>query len=125
MKGIKVGIFGLAPKLDGLVDSKNYGKVTYLDPIQTANEMARTLREKERCDVVICISHLGWTESGMGDQEMISHSRGIDLVLGGHSHSYFKQLRYVTDLDGREVPVDQNGKSGIYVGKIKLTLGRH
>lgn len=46
-------------------------------------------------------------------------------MLGGHSHSYFKQLRYVTDLDGREVPVDQNGKSGIYVGKIKLTLGRH
>ena len=63
VKGIKVGIFGLAPKLDGLVDSKNYGEVTYLDPIQTANDMARTLREQERCDVVICISHLGWTES--------------------------------------------------------------
>lgn len=124
VKGIKVGIFGLAPKLDGLVDSKNYGEVEYLDPIQTANDMARTLREKERCEVVICISHLGWTESGVGDQEMISHSRGIDLVLGGHTHSYFKQLRYVTDLDGREVPVDQNGKSGIYVGKIKLTLSR-
>ena len=55
---------------------------------------------------------------------MISRSRGIDLVLGGHSHTYFQTLRYVKDLDGREVPVDQNGKHGIYVGKIDLQVKR-
>lgn len=124
VKGVKVGVFGLDPKLDGLVDAKNYGQVTYLDPVATANEMATTLRHKEHCDVVICLSHLGWTNNGVGDQEVISRSRGIDLVLGGHSHTYFQTLRYVKDLDGREVPVDQNGKHGIYVGKIELQVKR-
>ena len=124
VKGVKVGVFGLDPKLDGLVDAKNYGQVAYLDPVATANEMVATLRHKEHCDVVICLSHLGWTSNGVGDQEVISHSRGIDLVLGGHSHTYFKTLRYVKDLDGREVPVDQNGKHGIYVGKIELQVTR-
>ena len=74
--------------------------------------------------MVICLSHLGWTNNGVGDQEVISRSRGIDLVLGGHSHTYFQTLRYVKDLDGREVPVDQNGKHGIYVGKIELQVKR-
>ena len=124
VKGVKVGVFGLDPNLDGLVDAKNYGQVAYLDPVATANEMVATLRHKEHCDVVICLSHLGWTNNGVGDQEVISHSRGIDLVLGGHSHTYFKTLRYVKDLDGREVPVDQNGKHGIYVGKIELQVTR-
>ena len=58
----------------------------------------------------------------MGDQEVIRGTRGIDLVLGGHSHTYFQTLRYVKDLDGKLVPVDQNGKSGIYIGKMKLTF---
>ena len=124
VKGVKVGVFGLDPKLDGLVDAKNYGQVVYMDPVATANEMATTLRHKEHCDVVICLSHLGWTNNGVGDQEVISRSRGIDLVLGGHSHTYFQTLRYVKDLDGREVPVDQNGKHGIYVGKIELQVKR-
>lgn len=124
VKGVKVGVFGLDPKLDGLVDAKNYGLVVYMDPVATANEMATTLRHKEHCDVVICLSHLGWTNNGVGDQEVISRSRGIDLVLGGHSHTYFQTLRYVKDLDGREVPVDQNGKHGIYVGKIELQVKR-
>lgn len=124
VKGVKVGVFGLDPKLDGLVDAKNYGQVVYMDPVATANKMATTLRHKEHCDVVICLSHLGWTNNGVGDQEVISRSRGIDLVLGGHSHTYFQTLRYVKDLDGREVPVDQNGKHGIYVGKIELQVKR-
>ena len=58
----------------------------------------------------------------MGDQEVIRGTRGIDLVLGGHSHTYFQTLRYVKDLDGKLVPVDQNGKSGIYIGKMTLTF---
>lgn len=119
--GLKIGVFGLSPKLDGLVDHKNYRSTEYLDPVKTAQEMADILKKKH-CDLVICISHLGWEEKGMGDQEVIRNTRGIDLVLGGHSHTYFKQLRYVNNLDGKPVPDDQNGKSGIYIGKMNLTL---
>jgi 5'-nucleotidase len=119
--GLKIGVFGLSPQLDGLVDHKNYRSTEYLDPVKTAQEMADILKKK-RCDLVICISHLGWEEKGMGDQEVIRNTRGIDLVLGGHSHTYFKQLRYVNNLDGKPVPDDQNGKSGIYIGKMDLTL---
>lgn len=119
--GLKIGVFGLSPKLDGLVDHKNYRSTEYLDPVKTAQETADLLKKKH-CDLVVCISHLGWEEKGMGDQEVISHTRGIDLVLGGHSHTYFRQLRYVDNLDGKPVPDDQNGKSGIYIGKMKITL---
>ncbi len=119
--GLKIGVFGLSPRLDGLVDHKNYRSTEYLDPVKTAQEMADLLKKKH-CDLVVCISHLGWEEKGMGDQEVISHTRGIDLVLGGHSHTYFRQLRYVDNLDGKPVADDQNGKSGIYIGKMILTL---
>ena len=119
--GLKIGVFGLSPRLDGLVDHKNYRSTEYLDPVKTAQETADLLKKKH-CELVVCISHLGWEEKGMGDQEVISHTRGIDLVLGGHSHTYFRQLRYVDNLDGKPVPDDQNGKSGIYIGKMKITL---
>lgn len=119
--GVKIGVFGLSPELDGLVDRKNYEATQYLDPVVTAQAMADELHKK-KCDVVICLSHLGWNESGMGDQEMISKTRGIDLVLGGHSHTYFEKLRYVKNLDGKPIPVDQNGKHGIFLGKMKLSF---
>lgn len=118
-KGLKIGVFGLGTELDGMVDKKNYEQTVYLDPVKTAQEMADLLRQK-KCDVVICLSHLGWEEKGMGDQEMIRRTRGIDLVLGGHSHTYMKELENVNNLDGKPVPVDQNGKHGIFVGKMRL-----
>lgn len=121
-KGVRIGVFGLGPKLEGLVDKKNYGATRYIDPVQTALETAKTLKEKKHCDVIICISHLGW--GAEGDIAMIQGSRYIDLVLGGHSHSRFIELQHVNDLDGKDVSVDQNGKSAIYVGKIVIELGR-
>ena len=86
--------------------------------------MAEFLKKKEKCDVIICLSHLGWDVDGDDDTEMIPGSRYIDLVLGGHSHTYFKDLQYVNDLDGKPVPVDQNGKSAIWVGKMVLDLSK-
>ena len=81
------------------------------------------LKKQQKCDVVICISHLGWNSNrGEDDQYMISGSRNIDLVLGGHTHSYFQQLEYENNMDGKRVPVDQNGKHAIFVGKIMMTL---
>lgn len=121
-KGVRIGIFGLSPKLDGLVMASTCAGVRYSDPIKTANAVADKLKNEEKCDVVICLSHLGWDEAGLNDMEMMSKTRNIDLVLGGHSHSYFKTLNHVRNLDGKDVPNDQNGKHGIFVGKITLSL---
>ncbi len=121
-KGVRIGIFGLSPKLDGLVMASTCAGVRYSDPIKTANAVADKLKNEEKCDVVICLSHLGWDEAGLNDMEMIAKTRNIDLVLGGHSHSYFKTLNHVRNLDGKDVPNDQNGKHGIFVGKITLSL---
>lgn len=122
-KGIKIGVFALDPKMEGLVFAKNCQGIKYLDPIKVANEMAFKLKHKEKCDLVICVSHLGWEPiTQMGDPMMISHSRNIDLVLGGHSHSYFLKPQVVKDADGKDVPVDQNGKHAIFVGKLVLNM---
>jgi 5'-nucleotidase len=124
-KGIKIGVFALDPELEGLVSTQNCVGVRYLDPIATAQEMVQLLRNKKKCDLVICISHMGWEgKQTITDEQIINQTRGIDLVLGGHSHTYFKQLEYATDLDGRQVPVDQNGKHAIYVGKLQLQFGK-
>ena len=122
--GLKIGVFGIDPKLEGLVLTKMYKTVKYLDPAETALKMATMLKKKMKCDVVICISHLGWGIGGDDDQRMIEGSRNIDLVLGGHSHTCFEKLRYANNLDGQPVPVNQNGKNAIYVGKIVLKVGK-
>ena len=121
--GVKIGVFGLSPKLKGLVSDKNCIGVKYLDPAQVALETATMLKQKEKCDMVICISHLGWNSNrGEDDQYMIQGSRNIDLVLGGHTHTYFRQLEYENNMDGRPVPVDQNGKAACFIGRLVVDL---
>ena len=120
--GLKIGVFGLSPKMKGLVADKNCEGVKYLDPIATARKTAEVLKKKEKCDVVICVSHMGWADGKDYDANVIQGSRYIDLVLGGHTHTYMKHLEYVKDLDGHDVPVDQNGKHAIYVGRIVMNL---
>lgn len=120
--GVKIGVFGLAPQLEGLVDKHTCEGVKYIDPVAKGLEIATFLKKKKKCDMVICISHLGWDTDLDDDIEMIRGSKYIDLVLGGHSHTYFTELRYEKDLDGRQVPVDQNGKHGIWIGKMIVDL---
>lgn len=123
--GLKIGLFGLSPQLEGLVDLSKCEGVTYLDPIEVGNRVAAELKHDKKCDVVICVSHLGWLRPDeMGDQKLLASSKDIDLVLGGHSHSYFKALRYVNNADGKAVPVDQNGKNAMYVGKLTLSFDK-
>lgn len=123
--GLKIGLFGLSPQLEGLVDLSKCKGVTYLDPIEVGNRVAAELKHDKRCDVVICVSHLGWLRPDeMGDQKVLASSKDIDLVLGGHSHSYFKALRYVNNANGKAVPVDQNGKNAMYVGKLTLSFDK-
>lgn len=120
--GMKIGVFGLAPEMKGLVSDKNCVGVKFLDPVTKAQEMADILKNKQKCDLVVCISHLGWGTSGVNDQVMMSKTRNLDIVLGGHSHTFFKTLRYVKNLDGISVPNDQNGKSGIFVGRLLVDM---
>ncbi len=119
-KGIRIGVFGVGPKLRGLVDETKCVGVGYSDPVRAAREVVGTLRDKEKCDVVICLSHLGWDNIGLNDQQFLQQMEGIDLVLGGHSHTYMERMEHVTDAAGRTVPVDQNGKHGIFVGRIVM-----
>lgn len=116
--GVKIGIFGVSPQLDGLVMAQSCKGVKYNDPVKAANDVARLLKENEKCDLVICLSHLGWDLIGTDDTEMMPQTRNIDIVLGGHSHSYFTEMKNIKNLDGKDVPNDQNGKHGIFVGKI-------
>lgn len=122
--GLKIGVFGVSPRLEGLVAADNYRGVAYLDPVETARSTAETLKRKKHCDVIICLSHLGWKmmPADEDDSLMVSGARYIDLVLGGHSHSYFEKLEYATDADGHRVPVDQNGKHGAFVGRIEMLI---
>ena len=121
--GLKIGVFAVNPKMKGLVSDKNCPGVKYLDPAKVALETATMLKQEKKCDMVICISHLGWNSGrGEDDQYMIRGSRNIDLVLGGHTHTYMEELQYENNLDGKPVPVDQNGKAAIFVGRIVVDL---
>ena len=121
--GVKIGVFGLSPKLEGLVASKNCVGVKYMDPAEVALKTATMLKKEKKCDIVICISHLGWNSNrNEDDQYMIHNSRDIDLVLGGHTHTYFQKLEYENNLDGKPVPVDQNGKHAAFVGRMVVNL---
>jgi len=118
--GVKIGIFALCPPLEGLVSTKNYGPLKFLDASEKAQEMVDLLKNKKKCDVVICLSHLGWKTEEYPDNKVIQNTEGIDLILGGHSHTYLKTLGYENDKSGRRVPVDHEGKHGVFVGKVTL-----
>ena len=120
--GVKIGVFALSPALKGLVFDGNCQGITYLDPAETAQKYVNLLRKQEKCDVVICISHLGWKESEYTDEMLLKGIESCDLVLGGHTHTYMKQLEYAPDKTGKLIPVDQNGKHGAFIGKLLLNL---
>ena len=120
--GVKIGIFALAPPLKGLVFDGNCEGITYLDPAETGQKYIDILRKQEKCDLVICISHLGWERSEYPDEKFLSLTEGCDLVLGGHTHTYMEKLEYAPDKNGKPIPVDQNGKHGVFIGKLILDL---
>lgn len=125
-EGLKIGVFGLSPKLEGLVQADKCAGITYKDPVATAQEVVMQLREKEGCDVVICLSHLGILKGGDPafeyDNGLVSKTTGIDLVLGGHTHTLMDKPQFLLNAAGHEVPVMHSGSKGMYVGEVKLTL---
>ena len=122
--GLKVGIFGLGCDPKGLISDKNFLPARYLDPYPVAQVMADSLHALG-CDVIVCLSHLGTygkAPEDVCDVSMVQHTRGIDVVIGGHTHKVYDHLR-VANLDGDSIPVAQMGKSGTYLGKIVLNIG--
>ena len=122
--GLKIGVFALCPKLEGLVFTKNYGPLTYQNPSEVAQKMIDLLKTQKKCDLVICLSHLGWQITDFPCDRVIRETTGLDLMLDGHSHTYLQELEYVTDKSGRQVPVDQNGKHAAFVGKLTLNFSK-
>lgn len=120
--GIKVGVFGLGIQLAGLVDTKNYKETVYLDPLETAQEMSRILKQQHKCDLVICLSHLGYqyqTEPDkISDLKLAAHSKDIDLIIGGHTHTFLEKPSIVKNLDQTEVLINQVGCYGLNLGRI-------
>ena len=123
--GIKVGVFGLGIKLDGLVPKALYGSTNYLDPIERGNETARRLREDEKCDLVICLSHLGYryrSDDEVDDIDLASNSRHIDVILGGHTHTFLNEPTVVPNEQGDPVIVNQVGFGGLRLGRLDVTF---
>lgn len=117
--GLKIGVFGLGAKPEGLIQANKCEGVVYEDPIEVSNEIAALLKKKG-CDVIVCLSHLGVYM----DENLVAKTRNIDVILGGHTHTFMKGPKTYLNMDGKEVPVMHTGKSGVRVGRLDLTLKR-
>lgn len=124
-ENIRIGIFGLGIELQGLVDEKCYGKTIYKNPLDTANLMAKNLKENEKCNIVICLSHLGYRYDGskkVSDAVLAEQSDNIDLILGRHTHTFLDEPVAFKNLSGRKVLVAQTGFGGIRLGRIDFLI---
>ncbi len=120
--GIKIGVFGLGIKLKGLVHPKMYKETKYLDPIEISQDMSRILKEDENCDLVICLSHLGYynqrNPKNMSDLNLAKATKNIDLIIGGHTHTFLPKPTIVKNSDNQKVLVNQVGCYGLNLGRI-------
>lgn len=120
--GIKIGVFGIGIELEGLVDKKSYKETVYQDPVEMAQEMTRILKKEEKCDLIICLSHLGYQykneENKISDLKLAAQTPDIDLIIGGHTHTFLDKPTIVKNLVGQEVLVNQVGCYGINLGRI-------
>lgn len=120
--GIKVGVFGLGIELTGLVDSKNYKETKYLNPVEIAQDLSRILKQEQKCDLVICLSHLGYKykdeQEKISDVKLATLTIDIDLIIGGHTHTFLDKPTVLKNSEGKEVIVNQAGCYGINMGRI-------
>jgi len=119
---IKIGIFGLGIELDGLVDPKNYKETNYLNPVEIAQDMSRLLKEEHKCDLVICLSHLGYNykinPAKISDLTLAPQTKNIDLIIGGHTHTFLKKPTLIKNSVNENMLINQVGWAGINVGRI-------
>lgn len=121
---IKIGIFGLGIELKGLVPDEAYGNTKYLEPIQIANSVAEKLKKREHCDMVICLSHLGYSYSfrKVSDMILAKETEHIDLIIGGHTHSFLDQPTVMNNKVGKEIVINQVGWAGIRLGRLDFSF---
>jgi len=120
--GIKIGVFGLGIQLEGLVDKKLYKETQYLDPIETSEEITKKLKFEEKCDLIVCLSHLGYKYKNdpnkVSDVVLAQKSSNIDVIIGGHTHTFLDKPVIEKNKDGIDVIINQVGCYGINLGKI-------
>ena len=120
--GVKIGIFGLGIQLEGLVDPKMYKETKYLDPLEIAQDMSRILKEDEQCDLIICLSHLGYfykrNPTKISDLNLAKNTKNIDLIIGGHNHTFLPKPTIVRNSVDKNVLVNQVGAYGVNLGRV-------
>ncbi len=124
---IKVGVTGVGIELNGLVPANLYGPTRYLDPIQHATEQANILKHDEKCDLVVCLSHLGYKYDSkkVSDIHLAQNSESIDLILGGHTHTFMDSPDTKRNKNGDPVMIHQVGWAGMRLGKIEVAFERN
>ena len=126
--GVRVGLFGLGISPTGLITPANFKGVTYQDPIVAAREVVGILREKERCTLVVGMSHLGYypqpKPGEVGDSQVAAQVDGIDFIASGHNHSFMEEPVSVKQPSGKETLIFQVGKSGIFLGRVDFKVSR-
>jgi 5'-nucleotidase len=124
-ENIRIGIFGLGIELQGLVDEKCFEKTIHKNPLDIANLIAKNLKENEKCDIIICLSHLGYRYEGskkVSDAVLAEQTVNIDLILGGHTHTFLDEPVAYKNLKGNKVLVAQSGFGGIRLGRIDFLI---
>lgn len=120
--GIKVGIFGVGIQLDGLVGKKQYGETVYTNPIDVAQHYSNFLKKDQKCDLVICLSHIGYDYKDepdkISDKILAANTENIDIILGGHTHTFLPEPQSFTNRQGKNVLVNQVGWAGLLLGRI-------
>lgn len=118
--GLKIGVFALGIELEGLVSKDLYKETKYLDPVEIAQEQTRILKQNLECDMVICLSHLGYSYKSdkIDDLKLAAQTKDINLIIGGHTHTFLEKPTIVDNLGGEKVLVNQVGWAGINVGRI-------
>jgi len=123
---VKIGIFGLGVELDGLVDKKLYKETIYNNPVDVAKDITKTLKEKEKCDLVICLSHLGFKYKNDPDKvcdiTLAKKTKNIDLIIGGHTHTFLDKPIVENNSENKPVLINQVGCYGINLGRIDFYL---
>lgn len=121
--GIKIGVFGLLVNIKSVVSAKSRDALVYKNPIEVANEVAKVLKEDEKCDLVIALTHLGYSAQNpkaASDINLAKNTRNVDIIVGGHSHTFLKSEKVFQNLDGKDVIVLHAGAKGEYVGRLDL-----
>lgn len=114
--GMKIGVIGLESNLSANVSAVTSSRIPQLDDVEVTNRWAEYLHDTEKCDFIILLSHAGYD----ADQKIVPQTRYLDIVIGGHSHTFVDDFLYVRDLDGRKVPIITDGCFGVEMGEIKV-----